>query len=46
MPALGELDSAGIFNTLATDIMQKGEVTAALQKCEASLKQLKSLNNA
>jgi multiple sugar transport system substrate-binding protein len=46
MPALGELDSAGIFNTLATDIMQKGDVTAALQKCEASLKQLKSLTNA
>jgi len=46
MPALGELDSAGIFNTLATDIMQKGEVTAALQKCEASLKGLKTLPNA
>jgi hypothetical protein len=44
MPALGELDSAGIFNTLATDIMQKADVTVALQKCETALKTLKSLN--
>jgi hypothetical protein len=44
MPALGELDSAGIFNTLATDIMQKADVATALQKCEASLKGLKTLS--
>jgi multiple sugar transport system substrate-binding protein len=42
-PALADIDAGGMLNTMATDIMQGKDVKETLQKLEATLKSLKTL---
>ena len=43
IPALADIDSGGMLNTMATDILQGMDPKAALQKLDTTLKGLKSL---
>jgi multiple sugar transport system substrate-binding protein len=42
-PALADIDAGGMLNTMCTDILQGKDVTETLQKLEATLKGLKTL---
>ncbi len=42
-PALADIDAGGMLNTMATDILQGKDVKETLQKLEATLKSLKTL---